>query len=305
MTRLALIANPTSGRGRGARLVPEADALLRGQGVETVVLWSVDADDVERLAREVVGGGHGRVDAVVACGGDGTVHRVLQALSGTGMPMGILPVGTGDDNARNHGIPIDDLPGAVQVLARGQVRPVDAVQVTCGDGTQRWFLAVLSTGFDSNVNERANRMSWPTGQSRYTVAMLRELGSFDAVAYRVDVDGVEHTGRGMLLSVGNGPGYGGGMLICPSARVDDGLLHLTWLADVSKPTFLRAFPRVFKGTHVDLPYVTVLQGRRITVAAEGQIAYADGERVGPLPVEVQIMPGALRMLTSAGTAQAT
>jgi diacylglycerol kinase (ATP) len=302
---LALIANPASGRGRGARLAPEADRLLQGRGIDTVLLWSSSGPDVERLAREAVAGTHGSVDAVIACGGDGTVHAVVQAVAGTGVTMGILPVGTGDDNARNLGLPIDDVAAAVEVLSAGSTRVIDAAHVVCEGGVERWFLAVLSTGFDSNVNERANHMAWPKGQQRYTMAMLRELGSFRAVPYRLEVDGVEHTGRGMLLSIGNGPGYGGGMLICPSAQIDDGVLDLTWLAEVSKPTFLRAFPRVFRGTHVNLPYVTELRGQRIRVEATGQVAYADGERVGPLPIDITAVPGALRVLTPAGTLAAT
>jgi len=145
------------------------------------------------------------------------------------------------------------------------------------------------------VNERANAMARLGGQ-RYNVAILRELASFRPVPYEVTIDDRTVSAEGMLVSIGNGQRYGGGMLVCPAALMDDGELDITWLGAVSTLTFLRALPLVFKGTHVDKPYVTTYRGRTLTVSAPGQIAYADGERIGPLPISVRTVPGALRVL---------
>lgn len=291
--RVALLVNPTSGRGRGGRLAPVAARRLLERGVDVTVHVGASPADMERLAREAVADG---VDAVVACGGDGTVNLVLQAVAGTQTPLGMVPVGTGDDNARTMGIPLEDPAAAADVVADGFVRTVDAATVESADGTRRWFVGVLSSGFDSNVNERANRISWPKGQARYVVSILGELRTFTPVDYRVVLDDEELVGRGMLVSVGNGISYGGGMKVCPGAVVDDGLLDLTWLHEVGKGTFLKVFPRVFKGTHVEHPSVTTHRGRRVRIEADGQIAYADGERIGPLPIDVEVHPGALRVL---------
>jgi diacylglycerol kinase (ATP) len=155
---------------------------------------------------------------------------------------------------------------------------------------------VLTTGFDSSVNERANRMSRLGGQ-RYNVAMVRELASFRPLAYTVTIDGQEITSPGTLVTIGNGPQYGGGMRICPGALLDDGLLDITWLGAVSRVTLLRVFPSVYSGTHVEHPAVRTFRGRSLRVEAPGQIAYADGERIGPLPVDVEVRPGALRVLS--------
>jgi diacylglycerol kinase (ATP) len=294
-----LIANPLAGSGRGARHASMATAALTSAGIGSRLLLPTSAEDSARLARDAVAAG---AAAVVACGGDGTVHAVLQSLVGTGVPLGIVAGGSGDDIAAGLGYATSD-GGAiarelVQAIASGDSRTVDVGAATTDDGTQRFFLGVLSTGFDSSVNERANRMTRMGGQ-RYNVAMIRELASFRALPYDVTIDGERMTAPGMLVSVGNGPRFGGGMLICPDARPDDGLLDVTWLGSISKPAFLGVFPSVYRGAHVRHPAVRTFTGRSFHISAPGQVAYADGERIGPLPVSIEVRPRALRVLVTA------
>lgn len=294
--RVVVLVNPTSGGGRGGRNAPQAIALLRGRGIDVVEATGASAAETSAQARAAIADG---VDAVLVCGGDGTVNLGVQLVAGTDVPLGIIPVGTGDDNARTLQIPLNDVAKAVDVIAAGHVRTVDLGHVTAADGTGRWFLGVMSSGFDSLVNERANRMSWPKGKARYLVATVAELSVFKALPYEVEVDGVRHDATAMLVAVGNGVSYGGGMKVCPSAVPDDGELSLTFLGEVSKPTFLRVFPKVFSGTHVTHPAVREFGGRSIRLDAPGQIAYADGERVGLLPVQVEVRPGALHAFAPA------
>jgi diacylglycerol kinase (ATP) len=287
--RIAVLVNPTSGRGRGARLMQPVSDLLREGGLEPDVVVGRDGDEAFDRLRDRVAAG---VDGVVAVGGDGLVNIALQVVGGTEVPLGIVPAGTGNDIARSLGLVPQDAPAAVRPVLAGQTRVIDL-----GRANGRWFGGVLGSGFDSMVNERANRMSWPSGRSRYNLAILAELRTFRPVPYVLELDGERVETEAMLVAVGNGPSYGGGMRVTPDARLDDGLLDVTVLGPISKPEFIRVFPTVYKGTHVSHRAVTVRRARRVTLSSEGVTAYADGERVAVLPVTCDAVPGALHVYT--------
>jgi diacylglycerol kinase (ATP) len=205
--RIALLVNPTSGKGRGGRLlVPVADR-LRSSGLDVDVVTGRDADEAFDRVRDRVAAG---VDGVVAVGGDGLVNIALQVVAGTDVPLGVVPAGTGNDIGRALGLTLDDPVAAVDLVVRGATRVVDL-----GRANGRWFAGVLGSGFDSMVNERANRMSWPSGRSRYNLAILAELRTFRPVPYELVLDGEPWATEAMLVAVGNGSSYGGG---CGSAR---------------------------------------------------------------------------------------
>ena len=271
-------------------------AVCTGAGAAWAPLHPSDAAATRRASADAVAAG---AKAVLAAGGDGTVHAVLQSLVGSQTALGIIAGGSGDDIAASLGFPTQDPLNMARVLATaidaGAYRVVDVGQVIAADGTERYFVGVMSTGFDSAVNERANTMTRLGGQ-RYNVAIMRELASFRPVPYEVSIDGEVIRAEGMLVSIGNGPRYCGGMLVCPDAVMDDGQLDIIWLGAVSTLTFLRALPLVFKGTHVHKSYVTTHRGRSLEISAPGQVAYADGERIGELPISVRTLPGALRVL---------
>lgn len=293
--RASFIVNAKAGNGAGLAAAGAAAQVLVAAGIEANILVPNSQADAELASHEAVRAG---VDMVIACGGDGTINTVLQAVAQSSIILGVIPTGTGDDNSRTLGVPRGDPRAAASFIVEQAATPktVDLAQVTLPDGQKRWYLGVLSTGFDSSVNERANQMRWPSGKSRYLLGILGELRAFSPVAYRVVIDGISYEDTAMLVSIGNGISYGGGMRVCPNALVDDGELDITWLHEVTKATFMRVFPTVYKGTHVNNPKVQMFRGKLITVEATGQIAYADGERLGPLPVEVKVVPGALRVL---------
>jgi diacylglycerol kinase (ATP) len=285
--RIALLVNPTSGKGRGARLLEPVAARLRADGTEVDVVVGRDADEAFDLVRNVVAAG---VDGLVAVGGDGLVNVALQVVAGTDVPLGVVPAGTGNDFARALGMALDEPLGAVDLVVRGGTSTVDL-----GRANGRWFAGVLGSGFDSMVNERANRMTWPTGRSRYNVAIVLELRTFRPVPYVLELDGESWKTEAMLVAVGNSPSYGGGMKVCPDADLHDGLLDVTVLGPISKPEFLRVFPTVYKGTHVNHPAVTVRRARSVALSSDGVTAYADGERVSVLPVHCEAVPSALHV----------
>lgn len=293
---IAVLANRTAGKGRNAHLLDEALVRLAGRGAEPVLLDAHDAPTALAAAQAAVDGG---ADALVAFGGDGTVHLAVQAVAGTATPLGIVPAGTGNDFADAVGLPADPLGAAEAVataLAAGSVRAVDAVRATDGLGRSRWWSTILCAGFDSAVNERANRMRWPRGPRRYDLAILAELVRLAPHPFTLELDGVPWSGPAVLVAVGNSPSYGGGMRMCPAADPADGLLDVTIVGPVSRTTLIRVKPRLYTGTHVDHPLVTTARACVVTLAAEGVGAYADGEAFGPLPVTTTCMPGALRIL---------
>ena len=271
-----LVANPRAGGGRAGAHARAALGRLNDEGIACRLVLPTSASAATDVAAQAAAAG---ARAVVACGGDGTVHAVLQSLVDGPTPLGVVAGGSGDDIAASLGMatgdPEDTASWLVAALAGGRTRQVDVGVARTDDGTSRHFLSVL-----------------------YNVAIVRELASFTALKYRVRMDDSERTGEGMLVSIGNGPRYGGGMRICPQAQMDDGQLDVLWLGAVSRPTLLRVFPTVFRGTHVLHPAVSTYRARTVRVEAPGQIAYADGERIGPLPVDVTVRPGALAVLTT-------
>ena len=292
--RVALLVNPTAGGGRAASLVEPVTDRLRAGGAEVTLLVGRDAADSARRARSAVAD---RVDVLVALGGDGLVNLAAQAVLGGDVPLAVVPAGTGNDAARTLGVV--DPRQAVDVVLRGVRRSWDVGRVG-----GRCFLSVLSSGFDSRVNERANTMRWPRGPSRYPLAMLAELRVFRAVPYDVVLDGEPLHLPAMLVAVGNGPSYGGGMRVCPAADPTDGLLDVTVLTPLPTWRFLRLFPSVYRGEHVGRPEVRTFRARGVRLTAPGMTAYADGEPVGPLPVEVDVVPAALPVLVADGMLQA-
>jgi diacylglycerol kinase (ATP) len=292
VSNIALLVNPTAGKGRAAGMVARVTERLRDGGSNVAILVGRDAEDAQALARQAIADG---VDALVALGGDGMVHLALNVVAGTPTPLGVVPAGTGNDLAATLRLPTKDPVAAAGLiaerLAAGETRAMDAARI--GD---RWFGCVLSAGFDSRVNDRANRMTWPRGRMRYNLAILAELGVFKPVPFVIELDGERIETEAMLVAVGNAKSYGAGMQICPDAEVDDGLLDVTVLGPVSKPAFLRAFPKVFKGTHRDHPAVTMRRAKVVSIAAEDVTVYADGEYIGELPITCETVPGAVRIL---------
>lgn len=285
---IALLTNPTAGKGKGARARDAVLPRLRDAGFVVRNLEGRDADEALDLARQCVSDG---VDALVVCGGDGMVHLGAQAVATTGIPLGIIPAGTGNDVARYFDIPRKDPLAAADRVIAFQPRTIDLAR----SGT-KYYVTVLAAGFDAIVNERANRMTWPRGQMRYNLATLAELRVFQPLPYTIELDGVSRRLDAMLVAVGNGPSFGGGLRITEGAVLDDGLLDVVIIKPMSKPDLVRTYPKLFKGTHVTHPQYEHHLARSVTVAAPGIVSYADGERFGELPLTIECAPGALSVL---------
>jgi diacylglycerol kinase (ATP) len=288
--RVALVVNPTSGKGAGRLLGDEARRLLTAAGHVVTDVSGADYGEARDRGLQAVGDG---VDTLVVVGGDGMVHLGVNLCAQTGTRLAVVAAGTGNDFARNLGIPVRDPAAAVDLLVRGTTRRIDLGRVRHGVAGETWFGGVLGAGFDAVVNARARRMRWPRGQMRYNLAVLRELPVFRPIPYVVDVDGERIQTRAMLVTVANTTSFGGGMRVCPQADVADGLLDVMVVHELSVPAFLRVFPKVYSGSHVGHPAVQLLRGRRIRLEAEGIHSQADGEPFADLPIEAEVVPGAL------------
>ena len=284
---IAVLVNPTSGRGRGARLADPVTERLGEAGLRARWEAGRDASEALDLARRAVARG---VDGLVVIGGDGMVHLALQAVAETATPLAVIPAGTGNDLARALGLPLRDPLAAVDVVVAGYTRSQDLGKV----GSE-WFATVLGAGFDSKVAERVGKISWPRGRMRYDMAVVAELRSFKAQHFVIELDDEEEHAEALLVAVGITNSYGGGLRICEGADPTDGLLEVAVIGALPLHELVPLFPKLSKGTHVGHPAVTMYRAKRVSLASAGLTAYADGERVGPLPVTVQCVPGALRV----------
>jgi len=295
--RITVLTNPASGHGGATHVAERAIAQFHRRGVDVVAIAGSDADHARRLVEGALERG---MDALVVVGGDGIVSLALQMLAQNDIPLGIIPAGTGNDHAREFGIPTRKPEAAADVVVDGVTETVDLGRITGADGTVRWFGTVMAAGFDSLVTDRTNRMTWPHGRMRYNLAMIAEISKLRLLPFRLTFDGEEVVTDLTLAAFGNTRSYGGGMLICPDADHSDGLLDVTMVQSASRAKLIRLFPTVFKGTHVKLDQVRTARAKVITVECSGINAYADGEYVCPLPVEVSAIPGALSILRPAG-----
>ena len=293
---IAVLVSPSAGRGRGAVLAVEVLAAFREAGFAPEVLPATSGPEAERQAAKAVAEG---TRAVVAVGGDGTLHAALQAVAGTTTPLAMVPAGTGNDLVLALGAPRDPLAAAraaAEDLAAGTTRRVDA-----GRTGDRWWATVLCCGFDSAVTDRANRLRWPRGRRRYDVAVLAELARLRPRELTLVLDGESQTLPITMVAVGNTAWYGGGMKICPGADPADGLFDVTVVGATSRLELMRTKPRLTDGTHIDHPMVSVFRAARVELSSPGVSTYADGEPVAPLPAVAECIPDALTVVGTART----
>ncbi|WP_127503502.1 diacylglycerol/lipid kinase family protein [Actinoplanes solisilvae] len=290
---IAVLANPAAGRGRHRDLLSE---VLRRLGPGVRLLAAHSGEEAEAACHTAVASG---ASAVIAVGGDGTIHRALQAVASQPVGFGVVPAGTGNDFAAGTGMPADPLAAADAIAAalrEGRHTPIDLVRVSGPATPTRWFGAVLAGGFDALVNERANGMRWPRGPRRYDLAILLELARLRPRKYALELDGEDYSFEGMLVAVGNCASYGGGMRILPDADPADGLLDVVVTEPFGRTALARLKPKLRRGTHVTDPRITVYRARHVRLSSDGIIAYADGERLGPLDLDLTCTPGAVRLL---------
>lgn len=308
--RLAVVVNPTAGRGRAIVVGREVREQLEAAGHLIMDVSGASAIEADGKLRTAIA--RSNVDAVIAVGGDGLVNLAASTVVDTGIPLALIPAGTGDDIARGLGISRHshrDIAALVAALAHAKIptRPVDVGQVWAGENgngvtgsTHRYFLSVLTAGLDAAVNARANGMRFPRGKARYLFALVAELRRYRAYDYELIIDGAASSRSLILACVANMAYFGGGMKIAPTAHPESGQLHAVLVDRVSLPKLLWIFPRIFWGGHVRHPAVHVLPATEIELrhgqGVEPPAPFADGEPVSQPPLRCTVKPGALHIV---------
>jgi diacylglycerol kinase (ATP) len=280
----AIAINPTAGHGKGSVIGKKVIDFFSSNSLAYQVFSGSDAEELRSALEAFLN--KEKCEAVISVGGDGLAHLILQLCVPRRVPFAVMPAGTGNDFVRTLGWSLDDVKDYL-----GQVVSVPPAPIDLGIVDSEWFAAILSTGFDSIVNERANSLTWPKGPQRYNVAIALELPKFKPIEYEITLDNQEIKTEAMLIAIGNGRSYGGGMYVCPQAQMHDGLFDIMVLEPVSKIEFLKVFPKVYSGSHISHPKVKMYRSHRVSLIADA-VAYADGERIGPAPISAECVTDA-------------
>lgn len=296
---VALMMNMKAGVGRTQRLADYVLQQFNDNGIPFEhVTGNSAAEAIENVSRRA-----SEFEAVVAVGGDGSVHTAAQVAYRHNLPLGIIASGSGDDVARACGLPhgrnyeatkraVDHF---VQAWKAQDLSPIDGLIVKPATGGERIVLAVISFGFDSRVSTRTATMTYLKGTFRYITGMLITLAQFSPIKYQSSIDGQPRDFSAMLVAIGNGSMFGGGMIVCPSAKPNDGIMDLCVVNAISVPTLLAIFPRVFKGTHVLHPKVDTLRAKELWIKAPGESIWGDGEFIGNDEFHAVCQPAAIQM----------
>lgn len=287
---LTLLVNPSSAGGKTLKLLPRVERAL-------------DENRVEFRVQRTKGLEHGAEQALLAIeadelpvvmSGDGLLGAVGGAMAGAEVPLGVIPGGRGNDFARVLGIPSEPEQAVATILA-GASRRVDV-----GEVNGKRFLGIVSVGFDSEANRRANETHFLRGNTVYAYAALRTLLSWKPARFTIQADGERRRISGYSISVANSKAFGGGMYIAPDAELDDGMFDVVSVGEVSKLRFVGNLPKVFKGTHVEEDEVQVFRARQLELSASKPFpVYADGEHLTDLPASLRVLPRALSVLVPA------
>jgi diacylglycerol kinase (ATP) len=302
---IGVITNPTSASGRGARWGHEALAALSARGHKIRDLthgsWASAFEAAMKVRRQL--------DALVVVGGDGMSHLGTQICAEQkDLPLGIVSAGSGNDAANTYGLPEHDVEAAVDRIHEGLLGDVTAVDVgkVTGPGIEepgdpRYFSVVLSAGLDAAVAAMAMNMTRPRGPMKYKVATFRLIPGFKPYGVHVVGEGFEWKQRCALIAVANTPVFGGGLIISPDSKVNDGTFEVVIADEMSKMSIVKIFPKLKDGSHVKDPRIHIMKAKEVTITqwtggARLPAAFADGELVGSEPLHIKVAPKALRIL---------
>jgi YegS/Rv2252/BmrU family lipid kinase len=294
--RFAVIVNPKAAGGKAIKKLPEISATASSVTPEYLLHITSSIEDARLRAREFADLG---IERIVAVGGDGTFNEVANGIleSNARPALGIVPAGTGCDLPRTLGVPTGVAESLVFAMS-ADARPMDVGLAKTSTG-QRYFLNVAGMGFDAKVANRAQQKKRLTGKKAYMVALAQELTDFGYIEVRMEVNGKEIATKAVFVSVANAQVLAGGFHFAPMARIDDGLLDLAIIDDISLPGFVKAVPSVMRGKHLSNPHWSHYTTTHVKVTSSTPaLVQVDGEIVGTSPAEFSIAPKAIDVVAS-------
>jgi diacylglycerol kinase (ATP) len=295
-----ILANPTAGGGFSGETVPLLQELIAGRHWRAEVRTAGSVKEFAAIASAAATDGRRRI---LALGGDGTFQLLLNAVAKTSQAcLGILPAGGGNDLASALNLPNDPLRAAELLFSRGEERCLDAAQARTSDGRERLYMGGAGVGLDAEAMHYAGGVyrHW-RGRGRYLMSAIRALGSFRGVESRVSLTSRDgkisevHT-KALVVAVLNTPSYGAGVRLAPQARLDDGILNLSILEELSPLEILRVLPRLAIKGELETKRLHRYEVTQIRIETERPCALqADGEIIGQTPVEIRVVPQAIRV----------
>jgi YegS/Rv2252/BmrU family lipid kinase len=299
---LLFVVNEKSGNGRGHKIWTKVEAQLRKKGLAYISIATRSQEDAVIRVKEHMQ--HTHLKAIVIIGGDGSLHGLLPLLAGNSIPYGLIPSGSGNDTSRALGIPRHPI-RALNIILAGHTRAIDLLETRTEDGAAQFTLTAVAIGLDATVAEDVNGSRYKRwcsklrlGSLAYIIGLFRALAQFKPRSITVTMDGAaQHFQRSWLCAIANVSTYGGGLKICPKAIPDDGQLHVCIVHNCSVWRILHLFPTLLNGSHIKLPYVTILSGKSVTIHSQDRmLAYGDGEYSGQTPLTATILPRQLLFL---------
>ncbi len=291
MQEMVAIVNLTAGKGKCERLWPHIQTYLQELGLQLQVHFTQGEGDATQIAKKAASDGF---SYILSVGGDGTLNEIVNGIVGCPhVTLGIIPAGSGNDFVRTLGIKPDDWQAACRKIKENSSKVIDLGQVN-----GRYFINVSGVGFDAAVVDCAN--TWGKahfkGTMAYVAAVIKTLWEFQAAQFTIELDDQVVVGPSWLTAVANGQYFGGGMWVAPNADLQDGYFDVCVLGDLSKFAFLRSFPSVFSGKHLQHPAIKIYRARKVTVSVDRPLPIqTDGDVVAKTPITFSVCPNSLRI----------
>ncbi len=287
--RVIILLNPTAKRGKARVLLERALKVFRRENVQFDVRESQSSQHLTELAKTAR---EEKPDLIVSAGGDGTHHYVINGLFGSEVPLGLLPMGTGNDLANGVGLPMD-VECAAAALLKGRVQEIDVARAGA-----MIYGCIAGVGFDSTVTRYANEHAhWLRGPLAYTWSLLCCMSEYRPKQLEIITDGESFSGDVVFAVVGNNVSYGGGIQLASRAKLNDGLLDICVVPYMSRLELLRWVPRAYRGEHLQHPRIKYFQARTITLRSASRMElFGDGEFLQELPATIEVVPRALRVI---------